>query len=179
MWYPAVAIDDVADEPVTLAEAKKQVHAEYHADDDDYLNRLIAAARDHVEAYTGTHIAQRDVVVKCDCFADFAWFPEAPVRDVVVKYVDTDGAEQTLSADVYELRADGLEASIALKHGQAWPAVQPGSRITVEAEVGYETPPPAVKHAMLIFISDSFEQREPATSGGRTTFDDLLSNFRR
>jgi uncharacterized phiE125 gp8 family phage protein len=179
MWYPAVDTDGVSAEPVSLAEAKKQVHAEYHTDDDAHLERLISAARDHVERYTGTRIAERTVTVKCDGFGDFEWFPETPVQSVAITYVDPDGAEQTLADTVYELRADGLNASIVLKYGQNWPAIRLGSRITVTAAVGYETAPPAIKQAVLVFIADAFEQRENVKSDGRTAFDDLLSNFRR
>lgn len=36
-------------------------------------------------------------------------------RRMAITYVDTAGATQMLSTDVYELRADGLEPSIVLK----------------------------------------------------------------
>lgn len=179
MWYPAEVTDDADVEPVTLPEAKKQVHAEHHTDDDTYLTALIVAARDHAERYTGTRIAQQIVTVKCDGFDDFDWLPVAPVESVTITYVDTAGATQTLADTVYELRADDLDASIVLKYGQTWPAIQMGSRITVLATVGYVTVPAALKHALLMFISDAFERREPAASGVRSTFDDLLANFRR
>jgi len=179
MWYPAVVTDEADVEPVTLPEAKKQVHAEYHTDDDAYLTSLISASRDHAERYTGTRIAEQIVTLKCDGFDDFCTVPEAPLQSVTVSYVDTAGATQTLADTVYELRADGLESAIVLKYGQTWPAIQSGSRISVVAVAGYEAVPSALKHALLLFISDAFEQREPAASGVRSTFDDLLSNFRR
>lgn len=179
MWYPAEVTDAATVEPVSLTEAKRQVHAEYHTDDDATLELLIASARDHAERYTGTRIAEQIATAKCDCFGDFAWFPETPVQSVVITYVDTAGAAQTLADTVYELRADGLDAAIVLKYGQTWPAIQMGSRITVTAMVGYDTVPAAIKQALLLFISDGFEQRETTKSDGRTTFDDLLSNFRR
>lgn len=179
MWYQAEVTDAPDNEPISLPEAKKQVHAEYHTDDDDHLTRLIASARDHAERYTGTRIAEQIVTVRCDCFADFAYFPETPVQSVTVSYVDTDGAPQTLADTVYDLRSDGLDASIVLEYGESWPATQPGSRITVTAVVGYQTTPPAIKQALLLLVADGFEQRETSKSDGRTAVDDLLSNFRR
>lgn len=179
MWYPAEVTDTPENEPISLPEAKKQVHAEYHTDDDEHLERLIASARDHAERYTGTRIAEQIVTVKCDCFTEFAWFPETPVQSVTITYVDTDGATQTLADTVYELRSDGLDASIVLKYGQTWPTIQLGSRISVTAVVGYETAPPAIKQALLLLVADGFEQREPSKVDGRTAADDLLSNFRR
>lgn len=179
MWYLAVASDEPTAEPVTLPEAKKHVRSEHHTDDDAYLTSLIAAARDHVERYTGTNVARREVVTKCDCFADFAHVPVSPVNGVAVTYLDTAGAEQTLADTVYQLRNDDLRTAIVLKYGQAWPAIQTGSRITVTFDAGYASVPPALKHAVLLWVASAYETREDAPSSGRSAFDDVLTNFRR
>lgn len=178
MWYPAVATEPSA-EPISLAEAKKHLRAEHHTDDDSYIDGLIAAARDHVERYTGTHVSQRSVTIKCDCFDDFGHVPLAPVQNVAVTYIDTAGAEQTLATAVYELRNDDLATSIVLKYAQNWPVIQLGSRISVVADAGYEVAPPSLKHAMLVWVASAYEARENEPAGGRSAFDDLLTNFRR
>lgn len=179
MWYPVVASAEPTAEPVSLQEVKRHVRAEYHTDDDAYLNGLIAAARDHIERYTGTFVAEREVSLRCDGFSDFCYVPAAPLQMVEVSYVDTEGAEQTLADTVYELRNDNMHTEIVLRYGQTWPAIQLGSRITVTAVAGYETAPPALKHALLLWIGAAYEVREDSPAGGRTAFDDLLSNFRR
>ncbi|MEY9198680.1 putative phiE125 gp8 family phage protein [Sinorhizobium fredii] len=118
--------------------------------------------------------------MKCDGFCDLERLPEAPVTSVSsIAYVDTDGAAQTLATSVYELRADDLEAAIVTKYGQQWPAIQIGSRITVTAVVGYSAAPAAVKHAMLLWIADAYENRENAKIEDWTALDALLCNFRR
>lgn len=163
-----------------MVEAKRHVHAEDFTDDDDQLSLLISSARNHVEKYCNTRFASQTVTVKCDCFGDMARLSEAPVSGVTsIQYVDTDGATQTLADTVYELRSDGLESSITLKYGQSWPTIQPKSRITLTAVVGYEDVPAAVKHAILLFLSGGYEMRENAAADAWTTFDCLLSNFRR
>lgn len=178
MWYPAT-VTVAATEPVTAQEVKRQSYID-HDDDNDILTRLIATARDHAERYCGARFGTQTVTVKCDGFADMARLPEAPVQSITsIAYVDTAGTTQTLSTDVYELRSDGLDASIALKYNQTWPAIQPGSRITVTAVVGYADTPPAVKHAMILFIASAFENREPTAAEDWTAFDSLLCNFRR
>lgn len=179
MWYPATVTDPADVEPVTLDEAKKHVKAEYHTDDDSYIGGLIAAARDHVERYTGTRLAEQIVTLKCDAWTDFASLPEAPLQSVGVSYVDIEGATQTLADTVYELRNDGLDCAVVLKFGQSWPPIQTGSRITVTAVTGYAATPPAIKHALLLWIASAYEVREDSPAGGRTAFDDLLTNFRR
>jgi uncharacterized phiE125 gp8 family phage protein len=186
MWYPATITEAASSEPVTLDEAKAQGIVD-HTDDDALIERLIATARDHVEHYCGVRFASQTIEAKCDCFADLRRLPEAPVSSVTsITYVDVAGATQTLSTDVYELRKDGLEPSIALKIGQAWPAIQMGSRITLTAIVGYETAPPSVKHAMLMLVATWYAKRENILVGATVEnlpmpagVDALLCNYRR
>jgi uncharacterized phiE125 gp8 family phage protein len=179
MWYPASITVAAAAEPITLGEAQDHLRADL-AVEEAHVRLLIASARAHVEAYCGVRFATQTVTAKCDSFADMARLPEAPVQSVTsISYVDTAGTTQTLSTDVYELRADGLDAAVVLKYGQTWPATQPGSRITVVAVVGTETIPPPVKLAMLLHLGQSYEQRENAKAEGWTALDSLLCNYRR
>lgn len=180
MWYPT-AIAAPATEPVTSPQAKTQCRIE--ASDTNFdteITRLITAARSHVEAVCKVRFGTRSAVAKCDSFADMARLPEAPVASVTsITYVDTDGATQTLATSVYELRADDLEAAVVLKYGQAWPSIQPGSRITLTASVGYSTSPESVVHAMLVWIENAFHGTEPVKIGEMTLFDVLIFNHRR
>jgi hypothetical protein len=103
-----------------------------------------------------------------------------------IEYVNTAGTTQTLSTDVYELRAEGIEAAIVRKYNQVWPAIRPGSRITLTAVVGYATVPDDVKHAMLLLIGALFENREQTVIGvsvaslpGSVNVDAFLANHRR
>ncbi|SKA31035.1 head-tail connector protein [Consotaella salsifontis] len=179
MWYPATVTTPPATEPVTLDDVKRQVYVD-HDDDNDLIERLIAAARDHVERYCGAMFASQTVTIKCDEFGDFSYLPVAPVSSISsIEYDAIGGTAVTLPTSVYELRSDGIESRIVLKYGQQWPPIQPGSRITVTAVVGHDDVPPAVKHAMLLYIANAFENRENAADGGWTTMDSLLCNFRR
>lgn len=179
MWYPAKITTAADNEPVTVEEVKRRIRVDF-SDDDTDLGLMIAAARDHAEKYCNTRFASQIVEMKCDSFCDFARLPEAPVSSVAsISYVDTDGATQTLATSVYELRADGLEAAIVLAYGKQWPAIQPKSRITVTAVVGYDEAPAAVKHAILLFIADAYEVRENAKIEDWTALDALLCNYRR
>jgi uncharacterized phiE125 gp8 family phage protein len=186
VWYPSRTAEAATSEPVTLEEAKAQGIVD-HTDDDLLLGRLIKAARDHVEHYCGVRLASETIEAKCDCFADFCRLPEAPVSSVTsITYVDVAGATQTLSTDVYEVRLEGLDPSIVLKYGQAWPAIQPGSRITLTAAVGYDSAPEAARHAMLMLVATWYTQRENVLVGATvenlpmpSSVDALLCNFRR
>lgn len=176
-WYPVAPVTPAV-EPVSLAQAKAQCRV-IGTDEDDALDLYIASARAHAEAYCSAAFAERTLVTHCDSFTDMARLPFAPVNSVTsIEYIDVAGAAQTLSATIYELRADGLDAAIVLKPGAAWPAVKPGSRITLTASVG-TVPPDEVLHAMLLFIADSFDRREHAKAGDWTSLDSLLCNHRR
>lgn len=179
MWYPASVTTAPSGEPVTAAEVKAQAVID-HNDDDALIDRLIGAGRSHVEAYCNIILPEQIVAVRCDAFCDFVRLPIAPVQEIEgITFFDSSGIQQTLPETIYELKSDGFEVSVALKSGQRWPDRLPASRITVSALVGYENIPSAIKHAMLLWIADSYARRGNEDAVGFSAFDALLCNFRR
>lgn len=178
MWYPPTVTVAAANEPVTEAEAR--AHARVATGEmTTEIPIYIASARAYVEAYIGGPIVSRTVTVKCDSFDDCAHFPIVPLSSVSgITYIDANGTTQTLSTDVYEVRSDGLEASIALKFGQVWPVIREGSRITVTAVTGNATVPADIKHAVLLLVGQAVDMREPVKIEGASTVDWLLVNHR-
>lgn len=178
MWYPSTVTVAPTAEPVTLDDVKRQCLVD-STDDDALLTRLIKAARSHVEHYCNARWAEQTIMCQCNSFADFARLPEGPLKSVTsIGYIDASGAAQTLAAAVYEERKDGLEPSIGLQNGQSWPAVLPGSRITVTAVFGGALPE-EVSHAMLVFVASAYHGRENTGQDGWTVLDVLLCNHRR
>lgn len=178
MWYPSTVIEAPTVEPVTLAEAQDQCRAP----EDDFtvtLTRLIKAARTHCEQYCNARWAEQTVAMQCDSFADFARLPEAPLKMVnSITFIDRAGEETAVNEAVFEARKDGLEPSIALRPGQSWPRILPGSRITVTARVGGDVPDD-VRHAMLLFIDEAFNNRSNAPRDSWSALDAILCNHRR
>lgn len=179
-WFPATVTVAPASEPITIEQARRQCRLAPGDDSyDDDLTDYIAAARAHVEQYCGTPLVTRTISAQADGFADLARLPFAPVQSVTsIGYVDTDGANQTVAAEVYEVRADGLEASAVLASGQYWPEVRPGSRITLTAVVGYDTIPDDVIHAIKLLVAQLFDAHEIGPAQGWTWLDSLLCNHR-
>lgn len=178
MWYPA-AISDPSAEPITLEEACDHLRVDDEGERFIVL-RLISVARAFVEDYCAARWAPRTAVLKCDAWEDMARMPEAPIQSVAtITYTDTNGATQTLSTDVYELRADGLEAAIVAKYGQVFPPIRSGSRITVTVLAGPSAMPLAVKHAMLLYIGYAYENREGGKTAELDAMAALLANYRR
>lgn len=180
MWHPVKVVAPPMMEPVSVDDAKRQCRilvddAEFDAE----LNRICKAARDHVEAYCGIRFAEWSVVMECNSFADFSELPEAPLKSIAsIAYVDATGNDQILDEAIYEVGGTRFAPSIVLKGGQVWPEVEWGARIVVTATVGGEVPE-SVAHAMLIFVADSFNQRENAKAENWTVLDILLCNQRR
>jgi len=177
MWYPP-KVTTPPIEPISKEDAKRQC-AILHDDDDPLLEGYIAVARDYVEKYTGTPLATQTVEINCDAFADMARLPIAPVTSVAISYLDTTGAPQVLDSASYELRSDCFEVSVVPAYGRQWPVPRHGSRITVTAVVGYADLPKSIRHAMLLWIAEAYEQRENAAAPSWTAFDALLCNYRR
>lgn len=183
MWHPVLLITAPAAEPVTVADAKLHLRVD-HNDDDAVITAQIAVARDHVERETGTQLITQTVEASADDWANLANLPFAPVQSVTITYVDTAGDSQTLSTNVYEARLFGLDSSIVLKSGQAWPSVQAGSLITVRAVAGYgdagSNVPQALVHALKLILGDLYEHRgDGAGSAIPPSARALLQNYRR
>lgn len=178
MWYPSTITVAPTAEPVTLADAQAQCFAP----EDEFkatLERLIRSARAHAEVYCNARFAEQTIASECDGFVDFVRLPEAPLKSVTsISYVDAAGDAQTVDGAVFEPHKDGLEPSIGLKPGQAWPRIRVGSRITLTAVYGGSVPDD-VKHAMLLFIDDAFNNRANAERDDWTALDALLCNHRR
>lgn len=179
MWYPASVSVLRASEPITIDQVK-QVAAIDDEERDDLITRQIAAARAHAEAYCGQFFSSQTVVTRCDSFSDMARLEAVPLISVTsIECVAPDGSAVTVSSSVYEARTDGMEASIVLKDGRAWPATRRGSRITLTAVVGYTEAPEDVVNALLIFVAAMFNDRENAKAEAWTMFDVMLCNHRR
>jgi len=186
MWRPVVTTVAPAAEPLSTADAKAHLRVD-HTDDDTLIADNVTAARSHIEAVTGTRLVTQTVTVKTSVWAELASLPIAPVQSVVITYQDATDTTQTLAGSVYEARLDGLEASVVLKSGQAWPSTYPGSLVTVTAVVGYgvaDAVPAPIVHAIKMIVGDMYAQRETAGDGSSAvavaaTVDALIMNYRK
>lgn len=170
---------------VSRDEAKAHIRV-FHNDEDPLIEGMIAAACAHLDGppgWLGRSIAEQGLEVRGELFTSCVIaLPFPPVIDVTsIKYLDTNGVEQTMPPESYEVRGD----VIAPVYGKSWPAVrrQP-ENVRVQYQAGYETIPPAVRAATLLMIGDLYANRETTLSGTAvevpmsTTVARLLSPFR-
>jgi uncharacterized phiE125 gp8 family phage protein len=160
-----------ADEPVDLAEAK--AHCRLSTTDDDvYVQQLIVKARRWAE-----HFTRRSLVTQTwDWYMDDGFpgevfkVPQAPLQSVThVKYIDSDGTEQTLSASIYTVDNKSQPGRIFLTYNQEWPDVQDTyNNVNIRFVAGYGTPedvPEDIAHAIKIMVAHWHEHREPIIVG--------------
>lgn len=136
-----------------------------HPDDAYIEDILIPSAREYVENYLGRAVALQTQKLTMtgwnDCKLPFATY--ATITSI--KYDDVNGDEQTLSANDYWYSKDNL-----LVFRNLYPLYNAPDNVRVTYQTGYDTGSPANKSipntiikAMLLHISDGYENREATT----------------
>lgn len=191
MWRAPVVTTAPAVPALAVARLVSHCRAAEDGFDDVLLAEYLASATGHVEAVTGTRLVTQTVTAACDDWSDLSnGLSLAPVQSVSgIAYVDEDGAPQVLAEAVYVVQPEGLAPSIVLKPGQAWPAREPGSSITVSMVVGYGVTgaaPAAILQALRLLVGEMYAHREPSVTGTisasvalSATVDNLLVNHRK
>lgn len=166
MWLPPVITTAPATGAVKLAAAKEFVRIA--ADDTSFdveLQALLDSAIEDAERITGTRLITQTVLCQASCWHDLRDLPVAPVLSVAsVKYLDPDGAEQTLSVDQYRLTGGGMHWALVRAIGVSWPAIatQPDAlRVSVVAGYGAAPAnvPAAVKVGVLRLVRALYDER--------------------
>lgn len=174
-------------EPVTPAEAKAHLNiALAFVADDATIARFISEARVDAEKETKRAIMTQTWYLYLDEFPDEIRVPLPPLASVTsIKYVDSDGATQTLAATEYQI-AKGDPAKIMPAYGKSWPGTRDQyDAVTIEYIAGYASAaavPEGIKAWILVRVASKYENRE-ATVLGQTVaeipyVDRLLDEFR-
>ena len=148
---------------VTLTQLKAHLRIT-DTNEDVALQIYLDSALDVVEVETGRKMSQ--VSGRIAYFDEFSYNMELIGDDATVTtvlYVDTDGATQTLSSSVYDLKTHKARAYLTPAYGQSWPSVRhQDAPITVVYESGYTstTMPSSLKSAVLLQAGSSYEFRE-------------------
>ena len=167
---------DLAREPVSLDEAKKHLGVRT-AFRDDEIARLVVAAREKVEEYTGRALTRRTVVDQLGGFGSTrepACLTFGPVHSVTaVRYLAAAGDLVALAAVARVIR---FVNSFRLypTPGQSWPSLGEPALVEVEYEAGFgpredgsagDPVPELLRQAMLLLVGTWFENHEGAVVG--------------
>jgi uncharacterized phiE125 gp8 family phage protein len=159
-----------ASEPVSLAEAKLHLRVT-STDDDTLITALIAAARETAEHEMGRSIISQTWEKALDMFPDAIELP--PVASITsLKYLDSDGVEQTLSTGSYTMdnASDTAPSWLTPAAGYGWPETYADvNAVKVRYVAGWANAaavPQGIKQWMLLNIGHWYENREASTAGG-------------
>lgn len=171
--------------PVTLGEAKTQLHVEEDFQlDDIYITQLIENATQEAEIYVDADIAYTSVT---DIFYDFdgslITIQESPFIAIVsIAYTDKDGTETTLSSDDYRIRKGQMKFSVELEDSLS---LEDGF-LRIIYTTGYatrEAVPSLIKQAILQRVSDYYDVNRGSMVSGSFkdsgAFERALSGFKR
>jgi uncharacterized phiE125 gp8 family phage protein len=152
-------------EPVTLAQAKAHLRVT-HTQDDAYILDLIVAARLRAEKHTGRRFCTQTVDYFIDAFPSGAIeLPCPPVASITsLKYIDENGAEQTLSGVYYKLSAGDEPARVTAAYDQTWPTTRAeADAVVIRLVCGYggmAAVPRDIAMAILMIVAHLYEHRE-------------------
>jgi uncharacterized phiE125 gp8 family phage protein len=166
---PRKLVTSPTEEPVTLEEAIAHLR-ETDTAQNSLISSSIRAARQWAEDYTGRALLEQTWDYFLDAFADDMPIPLPPIISVTsVKYVDADGATQTLAATEYTVDTAAEPGRVRLAYGKAWPTTRAqANAVTIRFKAGYANPgavPGTIKSAILLGINELYARREHAIVG--------------
>lgn len=177
-------------EPVTAFAALEHIRTD-SALETNYVEGLIATAREWCETYTQSTVLTSTWQLTLDCFPEAASLtarrgyrdtrnlyppialPRGPVQSVTsIVYLDEDNAQQTLDSSLYTLdNASEYVARVVPAVDQEWPdTIDHINAVTVTFVAGYTAPalvPPRIVHAVKLLVGHWFENREAIGNVGK------------
>ena len=144
--------------PVSLNDVKEHLNiAIADTTQDDKLTLLIYAAQERLEREIDRIILDGTFKMTGPCFGDSVLISHKPVTAVTaVKYIDTDGNEQTLDPSDWRFLSDRREVVPAI--GGQFPSTYPNipDAVSVEYSAGYGTEacnvPRMIRAAMMLCV---------------------------
>lgn len=185
MRYSIKRTSGPAAEPLTLAAAKDHLRVDT-ADDDALIAALLAASREDCEGFTGRCFVWSAWEMKLDAFPTARLgeirLPRPPlIRVDSVKYIDSDGAEQTVAVADYQVDSNSEPARIRPAYGKSWPTPRAQfNAVTIAYVAGYAAGegsptdyaanvPESIKAAIKLQMGHLHENREAVNVGNIVT----------
>lgn len=159
-------------EPVKPEDIEAQSRVDL-SDEPGLVDGYILAIRQKAELYLRRPLITQTWELTLDRFPAVIKLPLPPLQSVTsLKYIDTDGVEQTLAPSLYKVDADSEPARIVPAYGHVWPQTREEiSTVRVRFVCGYgDTPgdiPECVKQWIKLNVADLYENREMIQVGTR------------
>lgn len=154
-------------EPLTVEDVKAFLHVDGD-EEDAWFAETIQEAREYVEELTERALFQQTRTYYLDEFPQgcdpIIRLPGSPIQSVTwVKYLDSNGVEQTISVADYRTDLFSQPARIMPEYGKYWPCTRPVvNAVNIKVVCGYADVsdiPAKFKNAMKLFISTFYQNR--------------------
>ena len=161
----ATRVTDSADEVITAADAKAHLREDLvSVSNDAYIDTLIRTARHAAEARTGRTLLPVTWRLTFDAFPSIIRLEHPPVTAVTtLKYYDSDGVQQTMDADDYQVALGTEPGRIVPAYGTSWPATRwRPDAVEVVFVAGYANAaavPLPIVHWMKLAIGEMYANR--------------------
>lgn len=168
-------------EPVVTVEEAK-LHARIDGDVEDALvERLIATATrsiDGPDRWPGVALGQQTLELRLNSFACAEiTLPCPPIIEIVsVKYLDSNGVDQTLPSQDYRQ----LARSIVPAWSKSWPSGRlDREAVRIRYRAGYEAVPEDVRGGIIAAVADMYANRETTlTEAGERALEFAVQGIR-
>jgi uncharacterized phiE125 gp8 family phage protein len=176
----------------SLAEVKAHLRVD-HTDDDDKIGALIWAAQNEFagpDGWVGRSFSLQQLELQLSHFpsCDDILLPCPPLlvddtHPLTVKYIDAEGAEQTVDPAIYSVVTSGLAgiARVALNYRQVWPAPRwQHDAVRIRYFAGYKPDDiktaEGLKAAIKLHVGVNYDGED--ADKARRAIDALLSTYR-
>lgn len=139
--------------------------------EDTLIATLIVAARKYAENATGLQLITATWTLYMDEFPGIIRVPKPPIQSVThVKYIDTDGVQQTWDSGDYLTDLKSRPARIQPAHDESYPSIRSQmNAVEIEFVSGYGDAATDVDanivHAIKIIATHWFKMRKPTVEG--------------
>jgi len=184
-------ITPCAEEPITASEAKASPSLRVAtATDDTDIGVLIATARDMAETITRRAFVTQTWEYVLDGFPTGGIvLPLPPLQSVTsIKYIDTNGTQQTLDALLYAVDTDSEPGLVVPAYGESWPSTRDEvNAVRVRFVAGYGDAadvPAAIKTWIKMRVGTLYDNPQALVVGQtvmnvpRDFIDGLLDGYR-
>jgi uncharacterized phiE125 gp8 family phage protein len=171
----------------SLTEIKLHLRVD-HTDDDALITLLLKAAEERLKEELDLYVSAATYIMYMDGFPTDTdnkqieiWaYPVSAISSV--KYIDENGAEQTVSSTNYKKDLVGKPARVVPYDSFAWPATKTNypNSVYVEFVTGWTSPatcPEDIRWALKLIVADGYENREDKGRQYARTAEILLRKY--
>jgi uncharacterized phiE125 gp8 family phage protein len=173
-------------EPISVADVAEYLRVDNVNADQSLISALITAARQYLEQYLNRPIAMQTLEEALTGWANPIVLDSSLQSVTTIKYLDVNGAEQTLAANQYLVDTYAEPAQITPAYNVTFPDLYAvPNNIKVRYVAGYTSGsspntnplPNPLRFAMMLVIGDLYANREAAVTGTTYTVNPTVQNL--